>query len=286
MKRAPNYIRLALDIRRGHWLVSDADALMPIALDFFSKITPAVESVEFSPMMYSTNGAVADAGGSGKASKQKCVVVLPIHSTLTKYDTCASYGTMSIASELVRLASKDNVVGVVLDIDSGGGACNAIPPMEAAIAKVKQMGKPIVAHCDTCASAAYWIAALCDAVFADNPMSEFGSIGVMSQIIDNRTTASGAKVITVYAKESEDKNLSYRKALDGDYELLQTELSPIVKRFQTAVKLNRPKLDADRKGVLTGGMFLADDAIECGLVNAVLSLEESIENVFARAGEY
>ena len=52
MKRAPNYIRLALDIRRGHWLVSDADALMPIALDFFSKITPAVESVEFSPMMY------------------------------------------------------------------------------------------------------------------------------------------------------------------------------------------------------------------------------------------
>ena len=74
--------------------------------------------------------------------------------------------------------------------------------------------------------------------------------------------------------------------MDGDYELLQTELSPIVKRFQTAVKLNRPKLDADRKGVLTGGMFLADDAIECGLVNAVLSLEESIENVFARAGEY
>lgn len=286
MKRAPNYIRLALDIRRGHWLVSDADALMPIALDFFSKITPTVESVEFSPMIYSTNGVVADIGGGGKTSKQKCVVVIPIHFTITKYDTCASYGTMAISSELVRLASKDNVVGVVLDIDSGGGACNAIPPMEAAIAKVKAMGKPIVAHCDTCASAAYWIASLCDAVFADNPMSEFGSIGVMSQIIDNRTTESGAKVITVYAKESEDKNLSYRKALEGDYELLQTELSPIVRRFQTTVKFNRPNLDADRKGVLTGGMFLAEDAIECGLVNAVLSLEESIENVFARAGEF
>lgn len=286
MKRTPNYIRLALDIRRGHWLVADADALMPIALDFFSKITPTVESVEFSPMIYSTNGVVADIGGGGKTSKQKCVVVIPIHFTITKYDTCASYGTMAISSELVRLASKDNVVGVVLDIDSGGGACNAIPPMEAAIAKVKAMGKPIVAHCDTCASAAYWIASLCDAVFADNPMSEFGSIGVMSQIIDNRTTESGAKVITVYAKESEDKNLSYRKALEGDYELLQTELSPIVRRFQTTVKFNRPNLDADRKGVLTGGMFLAEDAIECGLVNAVLSLEESIENVFARAGEF
>lgn len=285
MKRTPNYIRLALDIRRGHWLVADADALLPLALDFFSNKTPAVESVEFSPMIYSADGIMANAGGN-VPSKQKCVVVVPIHSTITKYDTCASDGTMTISSELVRLASADNVVGVVLDIDSGGGACNAIPPMVAAIEKVKAMGKPIVAHCDYAASAAYWIASLCDAVFADNSMSEFGSIGVMSQIIDNRTTASGAKVITVYAKESGDKNLAYRKALDGDYELLQTEMSPIVKQFQTVVKLHRPKLDADRKGVLTGGVFRAEDAIECGLVNAVLSLEESINNVFVRAGEF
>ena len=285
MKRTPNYIRLALDIRRGHWLVADAEALLPIALDLFSKNTPAVDNVEFSPMLYSIAGTTAHAGGN-VTPKQKSVLVIPIHSTITKYDTCASDGTMTISSELVRLASSDNVVGVVLDIDSGGGACNAIPPMEAAIAKVKAMRKPIVAHCDYAASAAYWIASLCDAVFADNVMSEFGSIGVMSQIVDNRTTASGAKVITVYAKESEDKNLAYRNALEGDYELLQTEMSPIVRQFQTTVKLHRPNLDDKRKGVLTGGVFRAEDAIECGLVNAMLSLEESIENVFVRAGEY
>ena len=93
--------------------------------------------------------------------------------------------------------------------------------MIAAIKKIQSMGKPVVAHCDFCASAAYWIASQCDSIFADNFLSEFGSIGVMTQIVDSRNLASGEKLITIYAEESKDKNLAYRKALDGDYRLMQ-----------------------------------------------------------------
>ena len=277
-----NNVQLALDIRRGQWLVADAEALLPMALDFLSHIPLKVEAVEFAPMAY-TSDVIGRSSLDDCSPGQKCVVVVPIYGTITKYDTCASVGTKTISEELLRLAADKNVVGFVLDIDSGGGACNAIPPMVAAIEKVKAMGKPIVAHCDFCASAAYWIASQCDAIFADNSMSEFGSIGVMTQIVDSRENHCGDKLITIYADESKDKNLSYRKALDGDFSLMRAEMTPIVQEFHSAVKKGRVNIKADEPGVLSGAVFRAGEAINLGMANAVLDIEGSVENVFARA---
>ena len=280
--RKNNY-QLALDIFRGQWLIANAETLLPMALDFLSHTPPKVEAVEFTPMAYSSDILGRSALEDGATPGQKCVVVIPIHGTITKYDTCASVGTMTISAELLRLAADKNVVGFVLDIDSGGGACNAIPPMVAAIEKVRSMGKPIVAHCDFCASAAYWIATQCDAIYADNTMSEFGSIGAMVQILDSRENRCGDKVLTIYASESKDKNLAYRKALDGDFTLMQAELSPIVQEFHSAVKAGRPNLDIDAPGVLSGAIFRAAEAQKLDMVNAIMDLDASVENVFARA---
>ena len=279
-----NNIQLALDIRRGQWLVADAESLLPIALDFLSRKMPEVEHIEFATTSFSSDLiGRSNRGGDITPPDQKTVVVIPIHGTITKYDTCAGVGTMTISSELLRLAADRNIVGFVLDIDSGGGACNAIPPMVAAINKVRSMGKPIIAHCDFCASAAYWIASQCDAIFADNSMSAFGSIGVMTQIIDNRENRCGDKTITIYATESKDKNLAYRKALDGDFSLMQAEMTPIVQEFHSAVKQGRVNIKAEEPGVLSGAVFRANDAINLGMANAILDLEGSVENVFARA---
>lgn len=279
-----NSFRLALDIRRGQWLVADAESLLPIALDYLSRKTPEVEHIEFVTTSFSSDLiGRSNRGGDITPPDQKTVVVIPIHGTITKYDTCAGVGTMTISSELLRLAADRNIVGFVLDIDSGGGACNAIPPMVAAINKVRSMGKPIIAHCDFCASAAYWIASQCDAIFADNSMSEFGSIGVMTQIVDNRENRCGDKTITIYATESKDKNLSYRKALDGDFSFMQAEMTPIVQEFHSAVKQGRANIKAEEPGVLSGAVFRANEAINLGMANAILDLEGSVENVFVRA---
>jgi len=279
-----NNFQLALSIVRGQWLVADAESLLPIALDFLSRQTPDIEKIEFLTTSYSSDMVGRSSrDGAITPPDQKTVVVIPIHGTITKYDTCAGVGTTTISAELLRLAPDRNIVGFVLDIDSGGGACNAIPPMVAAINKVRSMGKPIVAHCDFCASAAYWIASQCDAIFADNSMSEFGSIGVMTQIVINGENRCGDKVIAIYARESTDKNLSYRKALDGDFSLMQAEMSPIVKEFHEAVKQGRKNLKAEAPGVLSGAVFRANEAIGLNMANAMLNLEESVENVFARA---
>lgn len=277
-----NNIQLALDIRRGQWLLSDAEALLPVALDFLAHVPPRLEALDFEPMAHMETGT-AVALESAQPQKKKCVATIPVFGTLTKYNTCGTIGTTTIAAELLRIAADERVAGIVLDIDSGGGSSNAIPVMIDAIHKVQESGKPIVVHGDLCASAAYWIASQCDAIFADNPLSYFGSIGVMTQLIDPSNLKSGERVISVYAKESSDKNLSYRKALEGDFELIQSEMSPVVQQFHAAVKAGRSRLQADIAGVLSGAMFRAERAKEIGMIDNLLTLDQTVENVFARA---
>lgn len=113
--------QLARGIVQGKWLVSNPEQLLPIARAFLSK-TPV--EMEVKSALVST---VADSGAG--AGKSKSVAIVPLHGTMTKYDTCESYGTTFIANKLREMADDDNVVGIVLDIDSPGGSCSTIPPM-------------------------------------------------------------------------------------------------------------------------------------------------------------
>ena len=211
-------------------------------------------------------------------------VVVPLHGALTKYDTCDTYGTAGIAAKMDEFINDDEVVGFVLDIDSPGGAENAIFPLVSAIARARAAGKPVIAHCDSCYSAAYWVASQCDAIFADNARSGFGSIGAYAQILDDREDKmTGYKIITIYAPESKDKNLAYREALDGKTEKMEEQLSELVSAFHAAVKAGRPSLKADADGVMTGATFKAEKSIELGLADGIGSMDECIENVFIRS---
>lgn len=275
-----NNTQIALDILRGIWLLRDADALLPYALRFLDRSATQVRLDDYQISLASGSG-----NNSGKsASKTQKVLVLPIHGALTKYETCTSYGTTDMAAALLEHASKDDVIGVVLDIDSPGGSSNAIMPLVSAINEVKAMGKPIVVHADYCASAAMWVASQCDAIFVDNGLSEVGSIGAYATIYDSRENKqTGEKIITIYADESGDKNKGVREALEGKYDTIKAELSELVKDFHAAVKAGRPDLKADAEGVLTGGMFRHAKAKELGLIDGMGSLQWCIENVFIRA---
>ena len=198
--------QLARDIVQGKWLVSNPEQLLPIARAFLSK-TPV--EMEVKSAVVST---VADSGA--QAGKAKSVAIVPLHGTMTKYDTCESYGTTFIANKLREMADDDNVIGLVLDIDSPGGSCSAIPPMLEAIGYARSKGKPVYVHADCCASAAYWVASQCDAIYMDNDLSEVGSIGAMAVFVDNSATnpTTGERTLVIYADESSEKNRAYREA--------------------------------------------------------------------------
>lgn len=269
--------QLARDIVQGKWLVSNPEQLLPIARAFLSK-TPV--EMEVKSAVVST---VADPGaGAGKA---KSVAIVPLHGTMTKYDTCESYGTTFIANKLREMADDENVIGIVLDIDSPGGSCSAIPPMLEAISYAKAHRKPVYVHADCCASAAYWVASQCDAIYMDNDLSEVGSIGAMAVFIDSTAAnpTTGEKTIVIYAEESPDKNFAYREALSGRYEAAKAELKPLVDQFRDAVVAGRPTIHKDQDGVLSGKMFLTADALRLNMADAKKTLSETIEAVFALA---
>ena len=278
-----NYLQLSLDLRRGIWLIKDPGIFMSAVNAFFSRErnAPLLDAYQEETILLSLSEKSSSARGN---SEDKKVVIIPIHGAMTKYDTCESYGTTTIATKMEKYIGGRDIAGFVLDIDSPGGSVNAIAPMLAAIAKARAAGHPVVAHCDSCYSAAYWVASQCDAVFADNDLSGFGSIGAYATILDNRENKqTGFKLITVYAPESTEKNAAYRNALDGKPEKMQRELSLVVTRFHGAVKAGRPNLQADADGVLSGADFLADAAMSVGLADGYASLDECVSNVFIRS---
>lgn len=281
-QRNYNNVQLAIDIIRGKWLLSDAEALLPQAFNFISHQTSELRPLLYQPFAYAETGEYYDAF-SDKSGEDQKVVVIPMHGPLTKYWGCATVGTLDVASDLLEFASRNDVIGFVLDIDSPGGASNAVPPMLESIKKVQEKGKSIIAHGDMVSSAAYWIASQCDAIFLDNNLSQAGSIGAYASFLDEREDKqTGTRLISVYALESGDKNRSYREALDGKYELCQEELSELVKEFHRAVTANRPKLNKEADGVLSGALFNASKAVENGLADGIMSLSECVGNVFIR----
>lgn len=279
-----NNTHLALSLLRGRWLLADAETLLPHAFDFLARQTAGIQSVEYEPSLFMSDGGSVFMNDAKADKKQKMVAVIPMHGALTKYWGCSTVGTQEVANDIMELAHRDDVVGFVLDIDSPGGASNAIPPMVAAIKHVQKMGKPVIAHVDFCASAAYWIASQCDAIFMDNIMSEVGSIGAYASFLDNRENKqTGEKIISIYADESSDKNRSYREALEGKYELCREELSHLVQLFHAAVKSNRPAIKSEEDGVFTGATFFTPKAVEFEMADGMASLEDCIQNVFIRA---
>ena len=288
-KSYTNYKALAMDILRGQWLIQETPALRQAARNFLDK-----RAVNFGDSDEEGAKAVlctvkgesfdADMAGENLPVQENLVLIVPIHGTLTKYDNCIGCAAMEVADTLDSFRDRDDVCGFILDIDSPGGACNAIMPVVDAIRRIQETGKPIISHVDQCCSAAYWIASQTDAIFADNLMSSLGSIGAYYCFIDDRTNLqTGEKVIDIYAPESTDKNRSYREALDGKPELAQKELSETVQHFIEAVKSGRPDIKADAPGVMSGAVFETSKAIELGMANAMMDLNSCIENVFIRA---
>lgn len=209
--------------------------------------------------------------------------IIPLKGTMLKYGTWCSYGTEEVAHAIRMAAVHENINSIVLDIDSGGGSVDAVSPIVQAIEFARSIGIPVVASVDMACSAAYWSASATDRIIADNGISAtVGSIGVMMSFWDVKGYYEklGYKLHTVYAPESDHKNLPFEKALEGDYDLLkELELSPLAVDFQNAVKANREgKLNLEEPGLLNGKTFYAQKALAAGLIDEIGTRDRAIQH--------
>lgn len=274
---------------RGKWFISFRDVEANLILvdkllerGITKEDAEKRSDVEPIPVLLSTGGKEAKSGNGFADAPKDSTAIIPIHGTLLKYGTYCSYGTTELADILRQAAESSNISSVLLDIDSGGGSVDSIAPLVDAIQYAQSKGKSVVAHCDLCASAAYYIASYCDEIIASNQISsEFGSIGVMMSFPDYAKyyEREGVKVHTIYSSLSDYKNAPFEMAKEGKYDMIrEEELDPLARDFQENVKANRGnKLKLDTTGLVRGRMFYAKDAIAVGLADASGTLDFAIQ---------
>ena len=115
------------------------------------------------------------------------IAVVDIHGQITTRDPGGLFAVNGasaerIIRELEEIRDTDSVKGLMLDIDSPGGAVIASGQIYTELLRVQAEGIPIVAYFgNTATSAAYHISTPADVIVA-NPGTVTGSIGVISQV--------------------------------------------------------------------------------------------------------
>jgi protease-4 len=213
--------------------------------------------------------------------EENSVAVIPISGMMLKYPYWYNNVSCDDLAEHIRLAERSpRIAGTLLLMDTPGGTTTSVIPLEDAL---RNRTKPAVALIDGhCCSGGIYVATFCDELYAMNRMCEVGSIGVYTQIIDRREADKkwGYRIEYIYPPESKYKNLRVREALKGKPErLIREELTPYAIHFQNILKENRPKLDTSVEGVLEGRVFYAYEAIENGLIDGLMNMEQAVARV-------
>lgn len=267
----------------GKWMIEDqfANSLAPYLINILKKgDLPESNKTKPTGFVYmSTDGIVSEETDTD----QKYVAVLSIKGPILKYSQfCGPQGTKSMMNILEKWSDDQNVVGVLLDIDSGGGQVAGTGEFANYLHNYK---KPIVAYTDgMICSAAFYIASATNEIIANSHADCIGSIGTMIKYldIDGYYEKMGAKVIEAYATKSTHKNNAFRKVKEGDLKpMIKEELDPINEVFHSEVLEYRPQVRKENlNGHHTSSM---DQAKELGLIDVIGDKQYAIDRVFALA---
>lgn len=209
------------------------------------------------------------------------VAVVRLNGPVIKYSQfCGPRGTIDIANDLKRIDSNPNFVGVVFQIESGGGQVYAMKPLTDVLSKMK---KPVVILAGNyLASAAYGIAVYGKEIIADHPRSIVGSIGTMLSFQDVQPYFESLGIVfhEMYASASTLKNKRSREALKGNHTpLIKERLDPINDDFIADVKLQRKGKISDNKQIYAGDDFFASVSLPLGMIDHLGDMAFAVQRV-------
>jgi protease-4 len=187
-------------------------------------------------------------------------------------------GLANVVLEKLDQASKDDrIKGVLLDVDSPGGAVVPSQEMYDAILSVKGK-KPVVAYVrDVAASGAYYSIAPATAIVA-NRGSMVGSIGVILAAPQISELLGWAKVRTETLKTGKlkDAGSPVRPWTDDDKAYLQNLIDKTRDQFVADVKAVRALGDVALERMSDGRVVLGPEALELRLVDKLGSKDVAI----------
>ncbi|NCB11934.1 MAG: signal peptide peptidase SppA [Erysipelotrichia bacterium] len=193
---------------------------------------------------------------------------------LQKIDLSGPIMDVNKVLENIDKAKKDtNIKGVMLVVDSPGGAVAPSIEVAYAIKELKQI-KPVVVYASgVIASGSYYASIWADKIIA-NPGSIVGSIGVIMQGVNAEELMEkiGVSTQTVKAGKFKESGTPTRKWFDYEEKQLQAVIDDTYNMFITDVS-NARNLDVKNHTIFADAkIFTSKQAKEVGLVDEVATI--------------
>lgn len=185
-----------------------------------------------------------------------------------------SYQTIEIA--LSAAIDDPQVKSIVFSFDSPGGSVSGCGDLAAKIAAAKEK-KPVCAYVSgTCASAAYWLATACGAIYISQT-AILGSIGCVCCYLDDSKwmEKNGFKDVEIVSSQSPKKRLD--PSSDEGRASIQQQVDDLASVFVSDVaKYRGVSVDTVLSDFGQGDVFVGAKAIGAGLADGFSTFEDVV----------
>lgn len=222
--------------------------------------------------------------------------ILPSDSSLTDFDdkrlaVLSVDGTILSVQEqldLLRTYRKsDSVEGLLIDVNSPGGAVAPSQELSDAVERFSDTGRPVVASVRSLgASGGYYVASSADTVVA-NPGSLVGSIGVIMQFMQVKDLMNKVGVDYQVVKSGEFKDLGspFREMEPEERAVLKNLIMDVYDQFLDHILDHRSQLSREQLETMADGrVFTGNQALEKNLIDATGSRRDAIRRLADAAG--
>ena len=221
-------------------------------------------------------------------SEENGVAIIPVHGVIGhKVSAIAkmlgAVDTLDVIAAIELAAEDDEIDTIILDVDSPGGTVGGVPELAETVEEVQKSGsKKIYAYTDSMmASAAYWMAAGANGIFAA-PSAEVGSIGVYLPVMDTSAALKEQGVNVEIFKSGKYKAAGFPGvALDDEVRKhLQLEVMETYKEFSGFVKKYRAELNYE---FMQGQTLTGRRGSEVGMVDGTAKNLETLLQILGKA---
>lgn len=224
--------------------------------------------------------------GAGK------VLVIPISGIISDFPKKDMFQTrpgmvQDVVAQLDLAAKDPKIKAVLLKINSPGGTVTASDILyhEIMAFKEKTGDKVVAMMMNVAASGGYYIALSADYIMA-HPTTITGSVGVifMRPQVFGLMNKIGVGLAVNTSGKNKDMGSPFRPATKAEKKLFQHLTDSLGKRFVSLVEKRR-RLDPEQlKEVATARIFLAPDAVSCGLVDRIGYIDDAVAKAEELAG--
>lgn len=227
---------------------------------------------------------MASDGLAGVPVTRDGIAVIELNGTLMKHASSFSGGTSTVRArrQIRAAAASDDIVGILLAIDSPGGT---VAGTEELAADIRAAGKkkPVWSHIeDLCASAGYWHASQAQRIVC-GPAAIVGSIGVFSVVVDAKKAAEekGYHVHVIRFGKFKGAGVAGTEITEEQLARWQRIVDAHGEDFVATVAGGRRMTVERVRELADGDVHKGDAAKKHGLVDAIGSLDETVAALVA-----